>query len=257
MERGHKLHHFGPFCLDIPERVLLRDGRIVPLPAKVMSTLLVLVRSEGHVVEKDVLMQEVWPNEFVEEGNLAQNIFILRKALGESCGEPKYIETVPRRGYRFLSGVRTTKVFVTNDNQTSAESRSEFCLLAVLPLVNANGNHDVEYLSESITESIINALAQFPELRVMAHNTVFHYKNRELDVRKVGRELGVHNVLVGTLQSQGDMLVLSIELIDAAGGWRLCGKTYRRKFNDILQTQDAIAQEISTAVRTTLQGIEE
>lgn len=93
------LYQFGPFCLDAGERVLLRDGRVVPLAPKALSTLLVLVRNMGHLVEKDVLMGEVWPDEDVEEGNLSQHIFTLRKALGEN---PKYIETIPRRGYRFL-----------------------------------------------------------------------------------------------------------------------------------------------------------
>ena len=84
MRRDDNLFQFGAFRLDAGERVLLRDGRLVPLPAKVFRTLLLLVRNNGHVVEKDVLMQEVWPDEYVEEGNLAQHIFILRKALGES-----------------------------------------------------------------------------------------------------------------------------------------------------------------------------
>ena len=105
MESEDHIYQFGPFCLDAHERVLLREGRMVPLPAKAVSTLLVLVRNKGHVVEKNVLMEEVWPNEFVEEGNLAQSIFTLRKALGESVDGPKYIETVPRRGYRFLQGI--------------------------------------------------------------------------------------------------------------------------------------------------------
>ena len=92
MERGN-LYQFGPFCLDAVERVLLRDGRLVPLPAKALSTLLVLVRSKGHVVEKDLLMKEVWPLEDVEEGNLTQHIFMLRRALGEIIEGRKYIET--------------------------------------------------------------------------------------------------------------------------------------------------------------------
>ena len=102
--KSESLYQFGSFCLDTAERVLLRDGRLVPLPAKAISTLLVLVRNSKHVVEKDVLMNEVWPDEVVEESNLAQHIFMLRKALGEteSC---KYIETIPRRGYRFLETV--------------------------------------------------------------------------------------------------------------------------------------------------------
>ncbi len=99
IERNDNLYQFGPFCLNAGERVLLRDGRLVPLPPKALSTLLVLVRNMGHVVEKEVLMAEVWPDEDVEEGNLAQHICTLRKALGEN---PNYIETIPRRGYRFL-----------------------------------------------------------------------------------------------------------------------------------------------------------
>lgn len=105
MERRRNVFQFGPFCLDIRERVLLRDGRLVPLAPKALSTLVVLVRNMGHVMEKDVLMAEVWPDEIVEEGNLSQQIFILRKALGETNGNPTYIETIPRRGYRFVAPV--------------------------------------------------------------------------------------------------------------------------------------------------------
>src|SRR5438552_7570590 len=103
MERFDNCFQSGAFRLDACERVLLRDGRLVPLPAKVVSTLILLVRNNGRVVEKDVLMTEVWPDEYVEEGNLAQHIFILRRALGESTESPRYIETVPRRGYRFVA----------------------------------------------------------------------------------------------------------------------------------------------------------
>ena len=149
MESEDHIYQFGPFCLDAHERVLLREGRMVPLPAKAVSTLLVLVRNKGHVVEKNVLMEEVWPNEFVEEGNLAQSIFTLRKALGESVDGPKYIETVPRRGYRFLQGVTQS-----DDDAVSATTaipfkrlkgsqRSDFHLIAVLPFENASGNPDL------------------------------------------------------------------------------------------------------------------
>src|SRR6266446_4635658 len=108
MGLGDNLFQFGAFRLDAGERVLLRDGRLVPLPAKVLSTLLLLVRNNGHVVEKDVLMNEVWPDEVVEEGNLAQHIFMLRRALGEGAERHNYIETVPRRGYRFCAGLIET-----------------------------------------------------------------------------------------------------------------------------------------------------
>src|SRR4026207_1503012 len=105
IERDDHFYQFGPFSLDASERVLLRDGRLVPLPPKAYSTLLALVLSRGHLVEKAILMEKIWPDEFVEESNLAQHIFLLRKALGETVDDAKYIETVPRRGYRFVAAV--------------------------------------------------------------------------------------------------------------------------------------------------------
>ena len=98
-------YDFGDFRIDTGERVLLRDGKAVPLTPKVFDTLLVLVEQQGQVVSKDELMQRVWPASYVEEGNLTQNISTLRKLLGESPDEPHFIETVPRRGYRFVARV--------------------------------------------------------------------------------------------------------------------------------------------------------
>ena len=97
---------FGPFRLDSEKRVLVRDGTPVPLTPKATEILLVLVEHAGHMVEKDALINRVWPDAFVEEGNLNKNIFFLRKALGEWEDGREYIETVPKRGYRFVAPVR-------------------------------------------------------------------------------------------------------------------------------------------------------
>ncbi len=104
-----RFYDFGPFRVDAAERVLLRDGRPVPLTPKAFDTLLVLVQSRGHLIERDVLMNKVWPESFVEEGNLKVTIFKLRKALGQSEDGEQYIETVPRRGYRFAAGIRESE----------------------------------------------------------------------------------------------------------------------------------------------------
>ena len=107
MDRIEKqTYEFGRFCLDTAERLLLREGEPVPLTPKVYDILLVLVENGGHVVEKDDLMKRVWPSTFVEEGNLTQNISLLRKALGETPNGVQFIETVPRRGYRFVGAIR-------------------------------------------------------------------------------------------------------------------------------------------------------
>ena len=262
MESEDHIYQFGPFCLNAEERVLLREGRMVPLPAKAVRTLLVLLRNKGHVVEKDVLMEEVWPNEFVEEGNLAQNIFMLRKALGESVDGAKYIETVPRRGYRFLQAVTQSDddavaTTAIPSKEFKGARRSDSHLIAVLPFVNAGGNRDLEHLSDGITESIINTLSQRRELRVIARNSVFHYKGKDLDARQIGRELRVDSVLFGTLHLIDEELTISTELIDVVNGWQLFGRTYRRKFSEMLETQYEIANEISTAIQTDFKGVEE
>ncbi len=118
------MYEFGPFRLDPLERVLLRDGQPVPLTPKAFETLLVLVERSGHVVEKGDLMQRVWPDTFVEEGGLARNISVLRKALGEDPSRPQYIDTVPKRGYRFASGVREQSAAAANSEMAKVIERA-------------------------------------------------------------------------------------------------------------------------------------
>ncbi len=104
------LYGFGPFIVDAAEGLLLRDGQPIPLTPKAFETLIALVENSGHVLGKEELMRRVWPDSFVEENNLSQNISILRKALGEgAAGRQKYIETVPKRGYRFVAGVTSVR----------------------------------------------------------------------------------------------------------------------------------------------------
>ncbi len=99
------IYEFGEFRVESADRRLLRNGQPISLTPKVFETLLALVRSGGHVVEKDELMKLVWPDAFVEEANLARNVWALRKALDDDNGEHRYIETVSNRGYRFIAMV--------------------------------------------------------------------------------------------------------------------------------------------------------
>jgi len=116
LKQTKQLYEFGPFRLDADERLLMRDGRMTPLPPKVFDTLLVLVENSGRIVSKDELMQSLWPDTFVEESNLTQNISQLRRALGDGAAGAQYIETIPKRGYRFVAGVQSLAV-----NGVSAE----------------------------------------------------------------------------------------------------------------------------------------
>ena len=128
--------------------------------------------------------------------------------------------------------------------------------LAVLPLVNASADPNTEYLSDGITESIINSLSQLPKLRVVPRSTVFRYKGQEVDPQEVGRELGVRAVLTGRVLQHGEMLVIKTELIDIAQESQLWGEQYRRKLTDIFALEEEISQEISEKLRLRLSGEE-
>src|SRR6185369_11860678 len=125
-EENRHFYQFGPFRIDTRNRQLLRENEVVALKAKAIDTLLLLIESRGDVVEKNELMQRLWPDSFVEESNLTQNIYTLRKALGGD-----YIETVPRRGYRFVAEVRETDdtadvIVIKERTRTSVSYEEEF-----------------------------------------------------------------------------------------------------------------------------------
>ncbi len=128
--------------------------------------------------------------------------------------------------------------------------------LAVLPLGNASADPGTEYLSDGITESIINTLSQLPQLKVMARATVFRYKGKEVDVQEVSRELGVRAVMTGRVLQFGDNLIIKTELVDAADGSQLWGEQYKRKSVDIFEVQEEISKEISEKLRIKLTGEE-
>jgi len=256
-------YDFGPFRLDVTEHLLLRAGKAVALTPKAFDTLLLLVRNGGRIVDKDELLKSVWPGTFVEEATLAQNIFTLRKALGGNEGE-QYIETIPKRGYRFVA--RVTEVMDENasvsENQlgtvTESIRRGEKIprSLAVLPLINASADPKTEYLSDGITESIVNTLSLLSDLHVKACSTVRQYKGREVDPQEAGRELGVDAVLIGRVLQSNDDLLIRMELVDVTNGWQLWGEEYNEKFSDIHKFQMAVAKDISEKLRLKLKGNE-
>src|SRR2546423_8190675 len=111
---ARQFYEFGPFRLDTTEKVLLRDGAVIPLKPKVFDTLMVLVESSGRIIEKDELMKTLWPDTVVEENNLSQNISALRRALGDGENVGQFIATVPRRGYRFVGPVNESRDELAN-----------------------------------------------------------------------------------------------------------------------------------------------
>jgi TolB-like protein/Flp pilus assembly protein TadD len=258
-------YEFGPYRLNSVKRLLLRDGQLIPMPPKLLEMLLVLVQRSGQVVEKDEFMRLLWSDAFVEESNLSQNVFMLRKILGKDPNGQQYIETVPKRGYTFTSPVRETQEQSANVGvnrhaverdvpevaETTKQDKS-ITSLAVLPLFNVNGDPEADYLSEGITESVVNRLSQISSLQVMACSTVFRYKGQEVHPQEIGRELGVQAVAVGRILSLDESFVIRMELVEVANGWQLWGEQYDSQLSDLLQIQKEIAQNITNNMRLRL-----
>jgi len=364
-------YEFADFRLEVTERLLLRKGDPVRLPEKAFETLCVLVRQNGHLVGKDELLAEVWPDTIVEENNLDKNISLLRQVLGgQRKGKESFIETVRGHGYRFLAEVRRVEaelesngadaafltklpkveadfptaakhyemqrsgnvltvakwqhqeaenlaesdVDETEEKRGDAEIQQErevdridlskflnavkqnktvtiFILaafaviviagivwsrwfnsqgqpidaavaspinsIAILPFENVAQDVNAEYLSDGITESLINDLSQIQNLKVMSRNSVFRYKGKEQDASKVGGELDVQAVLTGSVKQIGDQIVIAVRLDDARNNQHIWGEQYVRKFTDILNVQSEITHAVSTSLRLKLTGADE
>jgi len=240
-----RVYTFGPFCLDAEERVLLRDGEHVTLTPKAFATLLLLVEKSGHVVKKSELMKAVWPDTFVEDSNLAQNIFKLRKVLGGGG----YIETVPRRGYRFVGDVRESSA--PGPAQTEAGDKV-ITSVAVLPFANDSKNPTLDYLSDGLAESIINNLSRLTSLKVMARSTTFRYRDPAVEAWKVGQVLNVGAVLAGRVYKYGRNIIVGAELVNVTDGSQVWGEKYHRPAGNILTVQEEIARNVAAALRLKL-----
>lgn len=299
-DESRQFYEFGRFRVDTAQRLLLRDQEIVALTPKVFEMLLTLVESSGEVVSKDSLMKKVWPDTFVEEGNLTQSISLLRKALGEGQNGHTYIETVARRGYRFAAPVQavwdrgvgvgvvesenaavSTKVGTRAGNGFSGHGRMLLGMLivlslatagfiyfvrankgaetsnviesiAILPFVNEASDSDAEYLSDEVTDSLINNLSQLPKLRVVPRSVTLSYKGQESDPRKIARDLNVRAVLTGRVHRRGDTLSIQVDLIDVANVSQMWGQHYDRKVSDLLLVQEDISRDIFENLRLKL-----
>lgn len=232
-------YEFGPYRLDPLGRSLLRDGEVVALPPKAVDVLMALVRNPGAVVGKPELIDAVWPESFVEEANLNQMIFLLRRAFGGNGGAD-YIVTIPRRGYRFTAGVRTVEI------PCRIES------IAVLPLANLSGDPSLEYFADGITEALITELAKIRSLRVVSRTSVMRYRGTKESIAQIARALRAQALLEGSVMKSGDRFRITAQLIHAGADQHLWAETYEGATSDILDVQARMARDVATGLRAEL-----
>ncbi|HVH70742.1 MAG TPA: winged helix-turn-helix domain-containing protein, partial [Candidatus Dormibacteraeota bacterium] len=191
------IYEFDDFRVDPGRRLLLgRDGRPLPLTPKAFDTLIHLVQHADVLLEKETLMNAIWPDTTVEENNLNQCISALRRVLGEKRAEHRYIVTVPGRGYRFVAQVNKRKPPVI------ARSAEPIASIAVLPFHPLARNNRDESLEMGMADTLITRLSGIRDLVVRPMSLVRKYADLKLDALTAGRELGVESVLEGSLQRQ-------------------------------------------------------
>ncbi len=275
------LYEFGPYRLDRSSRILLRDGAVVPLTPKVVDTLAALVERAGQPLSKGELLRQVWPDTFVEESNLTQNISVLRKVLG-----PSFIETLPKRGYRFTPDVRrvsqpaaafapASSEAVPRDRRrrrlvpTAAVGFVALCLaaaagwqywkrtvsvpairsLAVLPFKNFSGDPAQDYVADGMTELLTAELSRTLRLRVVSRTSAMRYRNADKHLASIARELRVDAVVEGSVAAEGGRLRVTAQLIQAATDQHLWADTYDRELSDLPVLQEEIARAVAREIQ--------
>jgi TolB-like protein len=257
-------YEFSGFRLDLQQRLLTAstDNQPIALPPKAFETLLYFVERRGELLEKTAVMKAVWPNIIVEENSLNQNISVIRRALGESPGEHRFIVTEPGRGYRFVAPVtvvaaaapRTPAASPVAETAASPAHSAPVKSVAVMPFACFSGDPEKEYFGDGMAEEIIHLLARLPGLKVPARTSSFAYKGRNADVRQIARDLDVATVLEGSVRSAGDRIRVTAQLVDGRSGFHLWSHSFDRKFEDIFRLQDELAGAILRALEVNLVG---
>jgi DNA-binding winged helix-turn-helix (wHTH) protein/tetratricopeptide (TPR) repeat protein len=256
-------YEFGPFRLDAGERLLLRDGAVVQLTPKAFDLLLVLVEQHGHLLEKSELLKLVWPDTIVEEANLSYNISLIRKAL--SCGKngQRYIETVPRRGYRFIAPVREQQsATATPDAAAVAQARGVTPLsviiksIAVLPFKPIVASDRNEALEIGMADTLINKLSNLRHLVVRPTSAVRKYAALDQDPLAAGREQRVDAVLESSFQRSGEKIRVTVRLVQVSDGAALWAYRCDEDYTDVFAAQDIISEKVAGALMPGLTGAE-
>src|SRR6516164_424590 len=245
---------FGRFQFDPTRRELRRDEKPVRLGSRALHILCVLASAEGRVVTKDELMAQVWQGTIVEENNLHFHISSLRRALDADGTGESWIVTVPGRGYRLLrpreppaaDGAAPGRSLPVADKPS----------LAVLAFQNLSGDPEQEYFADGMVEEIITALSRIRWLFVIARASSFTYKGQAIDVKQVGRELGVGYVLEGSVRKAGGRVRITPQLIDAISGTHIWADRFDGSLGDVFELQDKVASSVAGAIEPALQAVE-
>ena len=240
--RSGRSVRFGQFEMDEHARELRKEGIKVRLQEQPLQILQILLEHPGDVVTREDLRKRIWPSDtFVDFDHGINNaIKRLREALGDTAETPRFVETLPRRGYRFIANLEVAKPVTGSSSQS----------IAVLPLENLSRDPEQEYFADGLTEALIIGLAKISALRLTSRTTVMKYKGvRSKSAPEIAAELGVDRIVEGTVLRSGDRVRISVQLIDAPRDTHLWAESYERNLRDVLTLQSEVARAVANEIQ--------
>jgi TolB-like protein len=259
------IYTFQDYSLDVELQELRRRTDLVPIEPQVLDLLQYLIRNRGKVVSKDELITAVWNGRIISESALSSRITAVRQAVGDSGAQQRLIRTIARKGFRFVGEIREEQacggssfakpplqMTVTASQPPLPDKPS----IAVLPFQNLSGDLEQEYFADGVVEDIISALSRMRWLFVIARNSSFTYKGRTVDVKQVGRELGVRYVLEGSVRKSANRVRITGQLIDASTGAHVSADRFDGDIEDIFDLQDRITSTVVGAIGPKLEQAE-
>jgi TolB-like protein len=228
---------------------ILKSNQARTLEPRAFDLLIYLIEHSGRVVEKEELFEQVWQRSFVTDSALTQEIRQIRQALGDDAAAPRYIETVPKRGYRFIAAVNETASKV---KEVVAAQVEVFDSLAVLPFANLNADPELDYFVEGITDLLITDLGRIRSLKVISRTSAMQYKGACKPLPQIARELRVKAVVEGAVLRAGERVRVTVQLIEAATDQHVWAECYERDLRDILSLQNELSETIAAKIRVRL-----
>ena len=254
---------FEEYAFDTDRRELHRGADVVSVTPQVFDLLDYLIRNRERVVSKDDLINAIWNGRIVSDAALTTRLNAARTAIGDSGEEQRLIKTLPRKGFRFVGPVREAQGpagAATADNPIEpprpALTLPDKPSIAILPFTNLSSDPEQDYFADGMVEDIITALSRFKALFVIARNSSFTYKGRAVDVKQVGRELGVRYVLEGSVRKAANRVRITGQLVDTATGAHLWADRFDGGLGDIFDLQDQVTESVVGAIAPAVEKAE-
>ncbi|MGX9429513.1 MULTISPECIES: winged helix-turn-helix domain-containing tetratricopeptide repeat protein [Bradyrhizobium] len=247
---------FEDFSFDTARRELRRGADVIAVAPKVFDLLGYLIGNRDHVVSKDDLIKAIWQGRIVSDVALTTRLNAARRAIGDSGDEQRLIRTFPRKGVRFIGTVHESAVpagaTVSDGSPKPGFAIPDKPSLVVLPFTNLSSDPEQEYFVDGVTESLTTDLSRMVGIFVIGRNTAFTYKGKHVDLKQIGRELGVRYVLEGSVQRNGSRMRINVQLIDAETGNHLWAERFDKPIADLFDMQDEIGARLANQPGTEL-----